>query len=392
MKDVKIKFKTGSYNLNGQANFNYQLNRTIMWDGGDLADIKKIAHRISDSVSWKREFIAIGNKAISEERTKEAIAYYRMSEFFMYDGDSDKEKYYRLATKLFYEYYKDYFENGSVSRYEVPFEDIVLPVMYTKAKGKKKDTILLHGGNDSYFEELFYPMLYLSENGFDIYLFEGPGQGGVMRIQGKHFTYKWEEPVKAILDFFKLDDVTIIGASLGGMLAPRAAAFEKRITRVIAWSIFPNFMDILISTQPPRLQKILKLLLKLKLAFIINFVFNLKLKKGEELVKWGLKHGMYAYEAKTPYEYLIKMNKYQMINIASLIEQDMLIIGANQDHFIDYQIVGEEINALKNVKSLTVRIFTDKENAGAHCNVGNAKLTLDTMMGWIEQMKSRENV
>lgn len=392
MKDIKIEFKTGSYNLNKQANFNYQLNRTIMWDGGDLTDIKEIAHRISDSESWKRELIAIGDKAISEERTKEAIAYYRMSEFFMYDGDPDKEKYYRLASELFYKYYNDYFENGSVVRYEVPFDNIILPVMYTKAKGKKKDTILLHGGNDSYFEELFYPMLYLSENGFDVYLFEGPGQGGVMRIQGKHFTYQWEEPVKAILDFFKLDDVTIIGASLGGMLAPRAAAFEKRISRVIAWSIFPNFMDILISTQPPRLQKILKFLFKLKLAFIINFVFNLKLKKGDELVKWGLKHGMYAYEAKTPYEYLIKMNKYQMINIASLIEQDMLIIGANQDHFIDYKIVGEEIYALKNVKSLTVRIFTVKENAEAHCNVGNAKLTLDTMMGWIEQVKSRENV
>ncbi len=100
-------------------------------------------------------------------------------------------------------------------------------------------------------------------------------------------------------------------------------------------------------------------------------------------------HGMYAYEVKTPYEYLIKMNKYQMMDIASLIDQDMLIVGANQDHFINYHIIGEEIAALKNVKSLTVRIFTDKENAGAHCNVGNAKLIFDTMMSWIEDVKNR---
>lgn len=106
--------------------------------------------------------------------------------------------------------------------------------MYAEAKGEKKDTILLHGGNDSYFEEFFFPMLYLSENGFDVYLFEGPGQGGVLRNQGKHFTYQWEKPVKTILDMLNIDDVTIIGASLGGMLAPRAAAFEKRIRRVIA--------------------------------------------------------------------------------------------------------------------------------------------------------------
>lgn len=290
MKDRRIEFKTGFYNLNSQPNFNFQLNRTIMWDGGDLADIEQIAHKIRDSLSWKRELIALGDRAISEKRIKEAIAYYRMSEFFMYDGDPDKEKYYALAAKLFYDYYNDYFDDGTVARYEVPFEDIVLPVMYAKAKGKRKDTILLHGGNDSYFEEFFYPMLYLAESGFDVYLFEGPGQGGVMRIQGKHFTYQWERPVKAILDFFKLDDVTIIGASLGGMLAPRAAAFEKRIKRVVAWSVFTNFMDILLSTQPPGLQKILKLFIKLRFSFIINLVFNLKLKKGDELVKWGLRY------------------------------------------------------------------------------------------------------
>lgn len=55
--------------------------------------------------------------------------------------------------------------------------------MYAKAQGEVKDVILLHGGNDSYFEEFFFPMLYLASQGFDIYLFEGPGQGGVMRLQ-----------------------------------------------------------------------------------------------------------------------------------------------------------------------------------------------------------------
>lgn len=40
-------------------------------------------------------------------------------------------------------------------------------------------------------------------------MFEGPGQGGVMRVQGVHFTHEWEKPVKAVLDHFGLDDVTI---------------------------------------------------------------------------------------------------------------------------------------------------------------------------------------
>ena len=48
----------------------------------------------------KRELIALGDKAMVEERTENAIAYYRMSEFLMYDGDPDKKKYYEKATAI----------------------------------------------------------------------------------------------------------------------------------------------------------------------------------------------------------------------------------------------------------------------------------------------------
>jgi cephalosporin-C deacetylase-like acetyl esterase len=211
-----------------------------------------------------------------------------------------------------------------------------------------------------------------------------------MRVQGKHFTHEWEKPVKAILNFFELNNVTIIGASLGGMLAPRAAAFDKRIGRVIAWSVFTNFMNVLISTQPSSIQKLTRFCLKFHLGFFINFAFNNKAKRGNELVKWGLSHGMYAYEAKSPYEYIKKIDQYQIIDIADKIDQDILIIGASKDHFIDYRTVGTEIDALTNVKSLSVRIFTEKENGEGHCNVGNPKLCFDTMINWMEQIKQRD--
>ena len=41
-------------------------------------------------------------------------------------------------------------------------------------------------------------MLYLAENGFKVYLFEGLGQGVVMRLQGRHFTHEWEKTIKAV--------------------------------------------------------------------------------------------------------------------------------------------------------------------------------------------------
>ena len=51
-----------------------------------------------------------------------------------------------------------------------------------------------------------------------------------------------------------------------------------------------------------------------------------------------------------------------------------------------YTLIGREINMLKNVRSLTFRLFTDKEDAQNHCNVGNGQLTIDVICNWIEQM------
>ena len=306
-----VQLKKGVYKLNAERNFDYQLNRVINWDGGRIEDIRPVAGKIKTSSDWKRELIALGDKAMEESRTQNAIAYYRMSEFFMYDGVPDKRKYYERAKKLFYQYYADYFEgeNPRVRRYEVPYKNVKLPVMHVVPEGKSKGTILIHGGNDSYFEEFLFTVLYMQEKGYEVYMFEGPGQGGVMRVQGMHFTHEWEKPVKAILDYFKLDGVTIIGISLGGYLAPRAAAFDKRIKRVVAWSVFPCFQDVIVGMQKPVIQKLFYILMGIHARPLINFVFGKKAKK-EPVIDWGIKHGCYAYEAKDAYGYAKKLKLY----------------------------------------------------------------------------------
>ena len=109
---MAVTFKKGMYELNAQSNFNYQLNRLVMWDGGDLEEIQKVGPTIHTSEDWKTKLISLGDKAMAEQRTENAIAYYRMSEFFIYDGDPDKKKYYKKGTELFYGYYKEWFESG----------------------------------------------------------------------------------------------------------------------------------------------------------------------------------------------------------------------------------------------------------------------------------------
>ena len=381
-----IRFTSGMYHLNEEPNFNYQLCRVIHWNGGTLEDVQKVGKRIRSSADWKRALIALGDRAYKEGRISPAIGYYRMSEFFMEDGDPDKLRYYKRATAMFYAYYRDYFTGDTpiIERLAVPYEGIVLPVWHLAPEGTPKDTIVLHGGNDSYMEEFLFSVLYLRECGFEVYLFEGPGQGGVVRTQGKHFTHEWERPVKAVLDHLHLQDVTIIGISLGGYLAPRAAAFDARIKKVVCWSVFPSFLGSVIGTQGKVLETAFYAMMKLHAKPLLNLVFGIKCKK-DPMVNWAIRHGMYAYEADSPYNWAKKLARYDIRPVAHRLTQDVLILGASADHFIDYHKVSQEIDAMTNVRSLTFRLFTEQESAADHCQVGNAKLALDTIMHWITE-------
>lgn len=116
----------------------------------------------------------------------------------------------------------------------------------------KRGTILFHGGNDSLLEEFTDLLLYLARGGYEILAFEGPGQGAALRKSGLTFTPEWEKPVGAVLDFYGAEDVTIVGVSLGGELAMRAAAMEPRIRRVVAWCVLPSIYGALMADKPGR--------------------------------------------------------------------------------------------------------------------------------------------
>ena len=86
----------------------------------------------------------------------------------------------------------------------------------------------------------------------------------------------------------------------------------------------------------------------------------------------------------TPFAYLKKIDRFQYMDVAEKITQDFLLLGAQNDHFIPVSFYQPIIPALKNVNSLTFRLFTEAENAENHCNAGNTKLVLDTIIQWLK--------
>lgn len=143
-------FKKGTYKFNEDANFNFQLNRVVMWGNGDPDEIKLVAKGITDSASWVAALTKLADKAEKNGNTDAQIGYLRMSEFFMYDSDPVKLDTYRKAKELFYKHNADRIKENGITLTDVPYGKDHLPVMSCKAKGDCNGRILLHGGNDSY--------------------------------------------------------------------------------------------------------------------------------------------------------------------------------------------------------------------------------------------------
>lgn len=377
-------FKKGTYELHENSNINYQLNRAINWSNADVELIKKKSSNLRNIKSLVDKCYA--EAVIQEQKGNidNAIACYRLVDFFLGVEDNRKLTAYNRALKLFNLKNYKYFESNIVEKGFIKYDKKRVPYYLVNPEGKLKDTLILHGGFDSYMEEFFDSILYLRSKGYRVILFDGPGQGYANRIEKIPFTFEWERIVTAIHDKFDINESTIIGLSLGAMLAPRAAAFEKRIKRVVSVGLMHNFYDILISTRNKRVQNILKILFKFNCKNTINFLIN-NMMKNDMLAEWGIRHGMEIFNSKTPFEFFKKAKKYNVTDIGMNVSQDILILAGDNDHFIPINFYKLMIDAFSNVNSMTFRIFNNKECAENHCQVGNCKLLLDTIDSWLSE-------
>ena len=373
-------FPTTYKNYHPIAELNYQFNRFAV--GIRDEDVLAIAPKIKSFADWKRETLSIAGAAEKEGRLINAACYYRLAEFFMDPHDPDKNKAYDKFTGLT----NDLFKDEQIEKFLISYEGGYLPAVSVKSH-EKKGVILLHGGFDSFLEEMYLFILYLKSHGYDVVAFEGPGQGAALKKYKLAMTHEWEKPIAAVLDFFKLSDVTLIGVSLGGYLALRAAAYDSRISKVIAFDVMYDFIECFLNRKGPVGRYALKFLLAIRAAFIVNIAISL-IMKFDLLAEWGIKQGMYVMAVNSPYNLFRKFSNFTTKHISKLLKQDVLVLAGSEDHYVSIDQFHDQMKVLVNAKSVTGRIFTRMENAQNHCQVGNLQLALDTMISWIELCKT----
>jgi pimeloyl-ACP methyl ester carboxylesterase len=379
-------FPVGIHELHSDVSLDFQLNRLATLGGGRLEDIRAVAARIRDLADWKREFLSLAERAQAEGRASHAAAYFRAAEFFMPPEDPDKAVAYDQQAKIFREIASNDFASGVVRETEVPYQSGHLPawILPPPEGVQRKGVVVIHGGFDSYAEELYPLVRCIPQAGYETVLFEGPGQGSVIRRQGIPFTTEWERPVAAVLDHLGLDDVTLIGLSLGGYLAPRAAAFLPRIKRVVAFDVCWDLYEAGLSGRPAPLRVAIRTLMALRAGRLIDALSARQMQR-DAFARWAIEHGSYVFGVERPYEYFRRLRDFTTRGISSRVEQDFLLLAGTHDHYMPLEHYHRQAKALCNVRSFTGRIFTSAESAHTHCQIGNLGLAMNVILAWIDE-------
>ena len=357
---------------------NYECNRWAEAIGPEAIDeVTQLAARATTYPEWIDGYLALADQARAAGREYAAAIYDRAGEFFMAVGDprgpGARRRYLQTMRSTY----------GVAPEY-IPFGAGALPAYDLRPQSQVGPTIVLFGGFDSYIEEFLPMVLAMVDAGRRVVAFEGPGQGSALEDFGLPLIAKWERPVAAVLDHYGLDDVTAVGISMGGALVIRAAAYEPRITRAVAFDVMVDMHET-VARQLGRAQGLaLRALLAARARRIVNVLAG-QASSRRPTAEWGLQQGMRITGTSTPYDFFRSISAISTHGVSQRVTADVLVLAGADDHFVPLSALWRQAAALTNARSVTTRVFTAQEQASNHCQVGNTALAGRVIDDWVNQ-------
>ncbi|OGP29503.1 MAG: hypothetical protein A2038_04280 [Deltaproteobacteria bacterium GWA2_57_13] len=235
--------------------------------GGDVFDIARVCRGLEpgDKAAWERAWLALAES--TEAKAKKTLAgghqrsamqnffhanqYYRMSDVFLGAEDKAKKTHrfiksqenFRAAAKLHVPPIEIITVRCGNEEYEGYFCHPINP------RRGPWPAVFLIGGADAFSEEIFFSGRQVLERGRALLLVDTPGRGSSLYVKGIPTRYDYETPSRACVDYLLSrpeadpERVALMGISMGGYYAPRAAAFDPRIKALIGWSGCYSVLD-----------------------------------------------------------------------------------------------------------------------------------------------------
>ncbi|KWR72402.1 hydrolase [Arthrobacter sp. W1] len=254
-----------------------------------------------------------------------------------------------------------------LEKVEIPFEGTSLPgYLYraTSATGEPTPLIIQWNGLDSTKEMMYYsgfPAM-LARRGISTLMVDTPGSGEALRLRGLHARYDTEVWASAIIDYAETlpdvdsEQIGLVGWSLGGYYAPRAAAFEDRIKLVVAWGANHNWAEV----QHKRLER-----------------------EGENPVPHYWEHVQWVWGAQSLDDFFSRTQQMHLNGVAEQIRIPFLITHGVNDRQISVDYARQSYDQAVNSPLRELRLFDEPEGGTEHISIDNMPYVAGYIADWI---------
>lgn len=395
--DVQFWFETqrifGNAEYGGSL-FGEVLSTSSRIKAGDYDSWYEAWNATADKVAKEgTDQLARGHRVSARDSFLRASTYYFASEFFLHVDPKDPRiaRAYRLSVETYKQ--SAALHEQPIRHVEIPYENTTLPgyLHLVDDSGRPRPTLIMHTGFDGSVEEMHFSGARAGvERGYNVLAFDGAGQYGPLHREGLVFRPDWEKVITPVVDFalkqpgIDPKKIAYMGISLGGVLAPRAAAFEKRIAALVANDGLYDYGAVhrAAARIPVDKSDAFDAALRAEHAPEVDRALEAAM-KASPTSRWAITHGMYCTGAKTPRGYFAKALDFNVKDgVAEKISCPTLVLDPEDDLFFkgQPQQLFDHLTCRK-----TMIHFSRAEGAGAHCQVGATRLSCARIFDWLDE-------
>ena len=380
--------------------FNYQLIRALGvadYGGSTAGECLAVVAEIADGSpsSWHRGFDRLAQRVEAEGRAcldagrrvsgrdhlLRASTYYRTAEY--YGGDTRGGDAGARSQACFLE--AAALLDPPVERLDVAFGGGTLPGYLVRPAGPSvpRPTLVCVGGFDSSAEELYFQLgAPGAERGWNVYVFDGPGQLGCMRTSpGLTFRPDYEVPLAAVLDTVTaLPDVdaerlALAGLSFGSYFATRSAATDLRVGALVANPPVVDmgrYMEAWVGTEVYRMTR------DIRPEDVAGVPEDLMPRQ----MQWGIEAICTRFGVPSFHAWRDAMEAYRLADLLPAVSCPALALVGERE--------GDEPRAQFDafVSGVTgpvaSRVFRPADGASTHCQSDNLRLSAQVTFDWLE--------
>jgi hypothetical protein len=282
---------------------------------------------------------------------------------------------------------------GRFVRLPVPYEGTTLPgyLLRPDASGAARPTLVMTNGSDESLPGLFHSGAGEAlARGWNVFVFDGPGQQSMLFERGVPFRHDWEAVLTPVIDVLvarpdvDASALTGYGVSQGGYWITRAVAFERRMVAAVA---DPGVVDVSAEWIAHLPEALLALLDEgQKDAFNAAMATAQAGASAQAARRFAFRSKPYGQA--DPFDLFTEVRKYQVRDVAGQITTPLLVLDPDGEQFFPGQ-PRELYGLLPGEKEIIG--FTQAQGANFHCQPTGRQLTHTQMLDWLaDHLPSRQ--